>query len=162
MQALIDQFKGEFNQAIAGLKHGLATTPDDRLDWAPSPTARTPLQIAAHIAIGGKDMLGNLTGKTFPIPTPEEAERYHRQRDGHPRSKSEVFLLLDDFTVEYSKWLDQLDESLLDSLMDLPFNMGQVPVRFGISMMPFHVQWHTAQIHYIQTIYGDHDWHLPS
>jgi hypothetical protein len=30
-------------------------------------------------------------------------------------------------------------------------------------MLPFmasHINWHTAQIHYTQTIYGDQDWHL--
>lgn len=162
MQDRIDEFKAEFTQAVGGLKHALATTPDDRLSWAPSSTARSPLQVAAHVAISVRDMLGNLTGNTFPIESTEEAERYHRHRESHLKSRDEVLGLLDEATSAYFAWLDQLTEDQLDTLMLLPFNMGQMPVRMGISMMPFHVYWHTAQINYIQTIYGDHDWHLPS
>ncbi len=162
MQAQIDQAKAEFIRAIEGLKHALATTPDDRLNWSPSETARSPLQVAAHIAIGGTDMLGNLTGNTFPIQTTEEAERYHRERDSKPRSREEVDKLLEEFQGAYFDWLDCLTEYKLDSLMKLPFGMGEMPVRVGVAMMPFHVQWHTAQITYIQTIYGDHDWHIPA
>lgn len=161
MQEKIDQFKAEFEQAIGGVKHALATTPKDLLTWSPSKTARSPLQVVAHIAIGGRDMLGNLTGNTFPIETTEEAEQFHRERDSKVESLEECTQMLDDLTRDYFSWLDGLTEKSLDEPMKLPFGMGEMPVRMGITFMPFHVQWHTAQINYIQTIYGDHDWHLP-
>lgn len=162
MQAEIEQAKAEFSRAIEGLKHTLATTPAERLKWSPSESARTPLQIAAHVAIGGRDMLGNLTGDTFPIKTTEEAERYHRERDSKVDTLPECLRLLDELTTDYTKWLDDLTDGQLDSLMKLPFGMGEMPIRVGVAVMPFHVQWHTAQITYIQTIYGDHDWHIPA
>lgn len=161
MQDKIRQFKAEFEQAIGGVKHALGTTTADRLTWSPSKSARSPLQVAAHVAIGGRDMLGNLTGNTFPIETTEEAEQFHRERDSKVESLEECTQMLDDLTRDYFSWLDGLTEKSLDEPMKLPFGMGEMPVSMGITFMPLHVQWHTAQINYIQTIYGDHDWHMP-
>lgn len=161
MQEKIDQYKTEFSQAIGGAKHALATTPENLLTWSPSKTARSALQVGAHIAIGGRDMLGNLTGDTFPIDTTEEAEKFHRERDSKVETLAECNELLDALTADYFKWLDGLTEESLSLLMKLPFGMGEIPVGMGITFMPVHVNWHTAQINYIQTIYGDHDWHMP-
>lgn len=161
MQDKINQYKAEFEQAVRGVKHALATTPENLLTWSPSKTSRSPLQVAAHIAIGGRDMLGNLTGNTFAIQTTEEAEKFHRERDSKVETLAECNELLDALVTDYSKWLDGLTESSLNEMMKLPFGMGEIPVGLGITFMPFHVHWHTAQINYIQTIYGDHDWHMP-
>jgi hypothetical protein len=40
----------EANQLNERLLRNLAKTPDDRLNWSPSPTARTPLHLVAHCA----------------------------------------------------------------------------------------------------------------
>ena len=35
--------KENFKRRASRLAQGLATTPDDRIDWSPAPTARTPV-----------------------------------------------------------------------------------------------------------------------
>lgn len=155
-----EQARGAFIQAKDGLVHALTTTPDDRVNWSPSDTARSPLRVAGHAAIAVGSMLGNLKGDTFAIPNSTEAERFFRESDARFKSREEVIELLDSNGQAYQSWLDELTEERLDSPMVLPFGMGTIPVSLGITFMALHLQWHTAQINYIQTIYGDHDWHL--
>jgi len=155
-----EQARSAFMEAKDGLVQALATTPDDRVDWSPSATARSPLRVAGHAAIALGSMLGNLKGDTFAIPNSEGAERFFRESDARFKSREEVLDLLDANSQAYLSWLDELTEERLNSPMELPFGMGTIPVSLGITFMALHLQWHTAQINYIQTIYGDHDWHL--
>lgn len=160
MREVIDQAKAEFLQAKGGLLHALETTPDDRINWSPSETARSPLHIAAHAAIGGRAMLGNLKGDTFAIPTTEEAHRHFRATEMEYSSRDQVERLWESLVQDYFTWLDQLTPERLESMMALPFGLGSMPTSMGIAVMPMHINWHTAQIHYVQTIYGDYDSHL--
>lgn len=160
MQETVDRAKAEFTQARGGLEHALANTPDDRIHWAPSDTARSPLRIAAHAAMAVGAMLGNLNGDTFAIPTTEAAERYFREAEKAYGTREEVAELLAKHSDAYFEWLDALTPERLAAEMTLPFGMGSVPTSVGIAVMPQHLAWHTAQINYVQTIYGDHDWHL--
>jgi hypothetical protein len=160
MQDTIERNRASFIQAQDGLAHALNTTPDDRLKWSPSPTARTPLQAAGHAAAAIAYMLGNMTGETFAVATPEEAERLFRELDKEFTSKEQVMELLEKNSSAYLNWLDAATPQVLNSTMILPFGMGAIPVHAGMEFMPLHVKWHTAQINYIQTIYGDLDWHL--
>ena len=41
----------------------------------------------------------------------------------------------------------------------LPFGLGQAPLGYFMTMGAAHTQGHIPQIEYIQTLYGDHDWH---
>ncbi|MBC8065541.1 MAG: DinB family protein, partial [Chlorobia bacterium] len=94
------------------------------------------------------------------IPTTEEAERFHRERDSKFSTREAVLQLLEQNQAAYFDWLDDLTPERLDSPMNLPFGMGAMPTSIGIAVMSTHLMWHTAQINYIQTVYGDHDWHL--
>jgi hypothetical protein len=160
VQEVIDRAKAEFLQAKGGLFRALDTTADDRINWSPSETARSPLHIVAHAGIGGRAMLGNLKGDTFSIPTTEEAHRYFRGTEMEYTSRDQVERLWDGLVRDYFAWLDQLTSECLESMMDLPFGLGSMPISMGIAVMAMHINWHTAQIHYIQTIYGDYDSHL--
>ena len=66
MQDTLNQTKAEFLRAKERLCHTLATTPDERINWSPSPTARTPIQQVAHCAQSISGIQGMLAGKPFP------------------------------------------------------------------------------------------------
>jgi hypothetical protein len=160
VREVVEKAKAEFLQAKEGLLHALETTPDDRINWSPSDTARSPLHIVAHCAVGGKAMIGNLKGDTFSIPTTAESYVYFRETEQAFTTREQVAEAWDSFEKEYFAWLDQLTPERYESMMDLPFGLGSMPTSMGIAVMPMHINWHTAQIHYIQTIYGDFDSHL--
>ena len=66
MQDIISQAKAELIRAKDRMTRALATTPDDKINWSPSPTARTPIQEVAHSVMAVSGIQGMLTGKPFP------------------------------------------------------------------------------------------------
>jgi len=151
----VERARGAFLNAKFGLLRALETTPDDRLTWRPSETARSPLHVAGHAAFAIESMLGNMTGETFPLETTDLAEAYFRDVEKAWTTRGQVIDLLEANTKKYMDWLDQLDQDRLDSTFVLPFGMGKARTADGLDFMALHIMWHTAQIHYIQTIYGD-------
>jgi len=160
MNDRIETAKNEFLQAKNGLLHALSTTPDERLNWSPSPTARSPLHQAVHAAQSIGHIHGFLTGRTFDVPTPEEADRGFREWERTFTRRDEVVSLLESKADAFVAWLDDLDPEQLGTMVTTPFGMGQVPTAIAISFPAMHTRWHHAQIDYIQTVYGDLDWHM--
>ena len=160
LKETVQRAKAEFGHAKSRLVRALETTPDDRLNWSPSSTSRTPLQLAAHCALSVHHMLGNMDGRTYAVPETAEADRSHRRDETQFTTREQVLDLLEDNSAKYFAWLDGLTPEKLHGPMTLPFNFGTIPVSAGIPFMALHMMTHVAQIEYIQTIYGDHDWHL--
>ena len=56
------------------------------------------------------------------------------------------------------RFVNALTPEMLASTVHLPF--GVIPMSVAITVMADHMRGHSAQIDYVRTIYGDHDWHL--
>jgi hypothetical protein len=159
-QNTIEQTKQEFLRAKDRVVRLLKTTPDDRINWSPSPTARTPVQIVAHVAEAIKNIHGMLDGRPFPITNTEEADKYFREMEKRFNSREQVLACLEDNCANYVAWLDALPPERLDAQFEMPFGMGNAPVSSGLGFPTMHTQSHIPQLEYIQTIYGDRDWHF--
>jgi len=153
--------KANFLRAKGQLCHALANTPDDRLNWSPSPTARTPLHQVVHAAEAIGNIHGMIAGGIFPVTTTAEADAGFRAQERRFTTREEALALLDAKSDAYVAFLDGMTDKQLDGLMTAPFGLGQVPVRIALSFPVEHTVWHVAQLDYIQTVYGDHDWHMP-
>ncbi|MBX3117594.1 MAG: DinB family protein [Fimbriimonadaceae bacterium] len=160
MSDVIDRTKEEFLRAKAGIERALATTPDDRINWSPAPTARTPIQLVAHAAWAVQSMHGMLQGQTFAVPTTAQADREFREWEKPFSTREEVLKLLEENSLAFLNWLENVGEWELDSTITFPFGMGEAPMHTVLPFMAGHIDWHTAQIAYIQTVYGDQDWHM--
>lgn len=160
MQDTINQAKGEFLRAKEQMAQALATTPDDRINWTPSPTARTPIQQVAHAAFVVKGLHGVLDGKPLPAGSTDEADRGLREWEQPFSTREQVLDLLEQNSANYVAWLDALTPERLASSFEMPFGFGPAPMSVGLTLIPGHTLWHAAQINYIQTIYGDRDWHM--
>jgi len=152
--------KKEFLQAKAGILHALSTTPDERLNWSPSPTARSPLHQIVHAAQSISHIHGFLDGRPFDVPTTELADRGFRDFEQAFTTRDEAENILEKNAEAFVAWLDALEPEKLSSLVETPFGMGAMPIELGITFPAQHTRWHHAQIEYIQTIYGDVDWHM--
>ncbi|CAN5354584.1 hypothetical protein BH11ARM2_BH11ARM2_38570 [soil metagenome] len=159
MNERIEFAKNDFLRAKGGLLRALSTTPDDRLNWSPSSTARTPLQLAVHAADAIGLLHDSLDGKVYNGPGPEEADRGFREHERTFTDRDEALSFLECRSDGFLGWLDALDPEKLSSMVDMPF-IGTVPVEIAITFPAFHTRWHHAQIDYVQTSYGDLDWHL--
>jgi uncharacterized damage-inducible protein DinB len=154
------QSASDFRFAIDRLVNALNHVPADRLTWSPSPTARNPVEVVGHTAQAIKNMLGNLTGDTFAIPNSEEAERIFREEDRKYKDKDTVLAQLNANADAYLAWLQGVSDDELEEVLPMPFGLPSMPRRAVIGFMAIHVMCHAAQVDYIQTIYGDRDWHL--
>ncbi len=153
------QTKAELLRAKDRMAHALATTPDDRLGWSPSPAARTPLQLVGHAASAIPGIQGMLTGKSFPFAGLAEFDAFMRADEQKYTDREQVLTLLDQTHGEYLAWLDTLTPEQLGAMVQTPFG-PPVPMVVAITFPAYHLNNHIAQMDYIQTIYGDHDWHM--
>ncbi len=156
----IHQAKTDFLRAKERLARVLANTADDKLNWSPSSTARTPLHQAAHAADALRNIHNFLDGRPFEVGSPAEADKGFRQWERQFSTREAVVDLLETNSAAYLSWLDTLSPNRLDSMIELPFGLGPAPLRVALTFPPAHTNDHAAQIEYIQTCYGDQDWHL--
>jgi hypothetical protein len=156
----IQNAKAEFLQTKAGILHALSTTPDDRLTWKPSPTARPILHQVVHAARSIGNIHGFIDGRPFTVPTPEEADKGFREFEKDFTRREQAVSLLEQNADAFVAFLDALEPERLKAMVATPFGMGDVPTGLAITFPAMHTRWHQAQIDYIQTIYGDLDWHM--
>jgi hypothetical protein len=161
MEDIISQTKAELLRAKDRMAHVLATTPDDKLAWSPSPTARTPLQLVGHAASGIPGIQGMLTGQPFPFAGLAEFDAFMRADEQKYTGREQVLALLEQTHTDYLTWLDTLTPEQLGAMVQPPFG-PPVPMAVAITFPAYHLNSHIAQMDYIQTIYGDQDWHMPA
>lgn len=154
----IAQAKADFLRAKEQMARAFANTPDDRIAWSPSPTARTPAQIVAHAAMSVQHIQNFMDGTPFPIGTTAGADIQFRQDEQAYTDRAETNALLDKLSAAYVAWLDKLPTERLAVEVEAPFGMGMFPVGACIVFPAAQLTSHTAQIEYIQTIYGDRNW----
>ena len=160
MEDIISQTKADFVRTKEQMARALATTPDDKLNWSPSPMARTVVQLAAHAAMAVSGIQGWLTGKPFPFADTAEFDAAMRADEKAFTTREQALSVLEQNSAEYLTWLDGLTSEQLGSTLSLFF--GPIPMTVGITLPAEHMRGHIAQMDYIQTISGDHDWHMPS
>src|SRR5450432_3489962 len=100
MNDTISQAKAEFTRAKDRMVRALATTPDDRINWSPSSTARTPLQQVAHAALATTGIQGMLIGKPFPYASIAEADAAWRAAEKEVATREQALGLLEKTSAE--------------------------------------------------------------
>ena len=160
MNTQIENVKNEFLQAKEGLLKALSTTPEERLNWSPSPTARTPLEVAVHAALVIGFFADTLDGSPWVAPTTAEADQGFREAENCYTSRDEVLRLIDVKADAFVACLKGLAPERLGVLVDMPFGLDPMPVAVFITFPTLHTRSHIPQIEYIQTIYGDRDWRM--
>lgn len=156
----IAQTKADFTAARDRLLTSLANTPDDRFSWAPSPTARSIAHQAAHIARTVKNLQVLFGGKPPNSAASAQADQAFREWEQQFTTREEVVEMLEKNCSAYLAWLDTVTPEQLERIIELPFGLGKGHLRDLLDFQISHMQWHTAQIDYIQTIYGDHNWNI--
>jgi hypothetical protein len=135
---------------VRSLIHNLKALPPDRLDWKPSPGARSALEAAGEV-VGALRMY-------LPILCGEEC----RFQGGHPHPANleEAERLLTAAAAEYAAALEAAGPAL-DGPRTMPFGavfQARRAVLFPV-MDLFH---HHGQVCYLQTLLGDPEMHWDS
>jgi len=156
MPEAVEQAKAEYTRVTSRITKGLKATPEDKLNWAPSDTARTPVQLAAHAAMATEGIAGMLQGKSRPSMSIEEMDRAMRAAEKEFTSAEQALGLLESTSAAYFAWLDTLTDEQLATIVELPF--GPMPLAVAITIPADHARQHASQLEYVQTIYGDYEW----
>jgi hypothetical protein len=154
----VDAAKAEYTRAKDRLAAVLAATPDDRVSWSPAASARTPLEVVAHGAMSVKGMQGWLSGEPFPFESMAALDAYSRNEEKKYPTREAALKLLEDNSTGFLAFLDSLPQEKLGSMFET--QMGTFPMMSAITFPADHLRGHTAQIDYIQTVYGDREMHF--
>lgn len=156
--ALIAQSKKETETAKATLLKTFEFVPEDKLNWSPSSTARTPLQIVAHCGAANGAFAALLRGEPLPLSAdPEEATLQIRNAGMDITTREGAVQLVEDSTAAVLQALDQVTEEKLGTSPESPF--GAIPYPFWMHVPGDHMRGHAHQIDYIETIWGDYEDH---
>ncbi len=155
----IDDARIFYKDGLQRLEHAFANTPDDRLLWKPAPTARSPIALVVHSAMSTSHIQSWLTGTSFNAKSSAEAEELFHKEEAFYTSRETALQLLEEKSDAFLSWLDALTPSDLKNCGEAPFGLGTVEWSQGIFFPGLHMRDHAAQLEYVQTLYGDTDWH---
>jgi hypothetical protein len=158
MEDSVSQAKAEYLRAKGRLVVALDTTPDDKLNWSPSASARTPVELVAHAASAVALIQGAISGALWPYASLTEADAAFRVDDKQFKTREQAKGHIEETSNKFIAWLDSLTPEQVGSTVQMIF--GSFPVGVAITFAADHMRGHTAQIEYIQTIWGDYDWHV--
>lgn len=144
-----DRAERAMNHFLRSLRH----VPADRLDWSPTPTSKSALQIAAHCAgySGGfvpilrtgafppvEEFMGAIQAATASVTTVAEAEEAIRRG-----------------TAETMEALASVRPEWIEFRIETP--IGPSPFRFFMNIPAEHLIGHAYQIDYLQTCWDDQE-----
>lgn len=154
--------RADFLQAKGALEASFGLIPNDKLTWTASPSARSAAAIFAHCAWATSNILSQLKGTPFHIPTSSEADASFLEQEKSIATRQQALDLMEHHAAIYLEWLDALTPADFERQFPAPFGLGFAPMEMAITFPAAHMRYHVGQLDYIQTLLGDRSWHLPT
>lgn len=156
-EALIKSAK---DGAINGMEQFLKVfshVPDDKLNWTPSPTAKSAIRIAAHTALHPAVFAKMIRERKLPTgdEIPKHVARMKAAEEALT-SRIEVENVYRKGTDELLAALDALTPEAIEMRLDSSLGWS-MPMTFLMMLPGFHAFNHTGQIDYLQTCWGDQE-----
>ena len=158
MEGIVESTKNAVVAAKDRLQKSLSFVPDDKLTWSPSPTAKSALRIAAHCACSNRFFASALRGDIAPAETFAELFEAMEAEEAKLTNKDQVITEVEDSTNALLGVIDSLSPARLQDSVTYPF--FSAPVTFFLQLSSTHLIGHSAQIDYLQTVWGDLDPHF--
>jgi len=146
--------KTEADKAKGRLLRTFESVPDDKLSFSPGGEAKTALQIVEHA--GGSNLFFSRWIAGTAAPNPEEAKKH--QDESHVQTRIEALQLIEESHRALLASLDGISDATLEDDRESPFGVWKL--RDVIYLPILHYHGHASQIDYLQTIWGDMDWHM--
>lgn len=146
--------------AINGMEmflRNFSHVPDEKLTWQATPTAKSPIRIAAHTALYAARFAAMIRDRKVPMP--DNLEEWLAQRDAEEialTDRKEVERIFREGTAEVAAALDSLSPE--EAEMTLDSGQGwSMPMSFLMGLPGFHATLHMGQIDFLQTCWGDQE-----
>ena len=140
----IELICGQLDWANKNICNNIDFLPEDKMNWKPEPTAKSPLEIIHHMTDTLDMMTSAITGqkKTFtPATNGKEAKR-----------------LVDQAISHHVSVIKALTPEQLEQTVELP--IGEFPMTMAAALPVTETINHHGQLTYIQTLMGDDESHL--
>lgn len=136
--------------ALARMTATFAAVPDDRIEWSPSATAKSPLHILSHCVDANRQVTRVLRGEELAA-SPDWSFRVAGREEGLRELESSV--------AEFEAALDAMTPERFVSVADSP--AGPIPLSEWMHFIGWHLAEHAGQIDYLQTCWDDQESHYP-
>ena len=158
MEAVKELAQQFFQSAMEKVNKSLSFVPDDKLTWKPSPTAKSALEIATHIGVVNMAMADLIKNRKSTFATVPELFEWMGAEEKKYTSRDAVISLLDAGAAKITATLNALTvKDLEEGVVVAPF--GERPLRRFIFIPEGHTSDHASQIDFLQTIWGDVEFH---
>lgn len=160
MESLIASCKEGAEHGMVHFLKVFSFVPDDKLQWAPAPTAKNAIQIAAHTAIYAGTFASMIRERRLPFgdEIPEFVASIRAAAEALT-SRADIDRLFRKGTVEVLAALDTLTPEAIGTQLDSGLGWT-MPMTFLMNLPRVHAMGHAAQIDYLQTCWGDQDVHF--
>ena len=156
-EALIEASKKGATDAMEMFLRNFSHVPHDKLDWTPTPTAKSARKIAAHTA----HINGNFAKmiRTRKFPEPDEVPEIVAGIRAAEETLTDIEEIVSTFRKNTQAVLEALDTLDAEGVAFV-FDSGQgwtMSMKFLMNLPCTHVQSHIGQIDYLQTCWGDQE-----
>jgi hypothetical protein len=147
-----------FKSASQKLGKSINHVPEDKWTWKPSESAKSAHEITAHIAVVNLAMADNIKNLKPMFSNSKELFAWMNAEESKYKSKDEILSLLEKSEKAVLDALSAVDASTLESSTVVsPF--GERALKRFIFIPEGHTSDHASQIDYMQTIWGDTEFH---
>ena len=140
--------------------HAMSFVPDDKLNWAPTPTSKCAMKIAAHTAVTNGNFAKMIRDRRLPSgeEIPEFVARTKASEEALT-TRDEIEALFRKNTDEVLAALDTLTPDEFELILDTGVGFS-MPMKQLMNLPTAHVNWHIGQIDYLQTCWDDQEVHF--
>ncbi len=131
---------------------------DDKLTWTPSDTAHSALRIVAHCAVANYGFARFLRGKESKADSLSDALAMMASKEKEIATRAQAVQAFEASAAAVLEALDAMTVELMTSEVRGPF--GPMPMTFWVALPGRHMDNHAAQIDYLQTCWGDLEFHM--
>lgn len=151
----IESSKASAIQGMEMFLRNFSHVPDDKLQWTPTPTAKSAIRIAAHTALYAARFAAMIRDRR--LPAPDNLTEWLAQRNAEEEavtSREDIERLFRQGTAEVLSALDSLSPEEVEMTLD----SGQgwsMPMKFLMDLPGWHATLHIGQIDFLQTCWDD-------
>jgi hypothetical protein len=160
MDSVVENCKKSAVDGMNLFLRNFAHVPNDKLNFQVTPTAKSPLRIAAHTAL----YMGRFAKmmRERKVPSSDGLDAWLQQVEAEERAITTREAMEAAFRAGTDEVLAVLD-SLTPEDLEFSFDSGQgfsFSMRQMMAMPGWHATLHTGQIDFLQTCWGDQHVHL--
>ncbi|HSI73936.1 MAG TPA: DinB family protein [Fimbriimonas sp.] len=155
MDSIIESSKKSAVEGMEMFLRNFSYVPDDKLNWQPTPTAKSALRIAAHTALYPARFARMINQRSLPIIEDESVWLAQVEaEEAAITTRAEMERIFRKGTAEVLAAIDGLSEE--DISLSLDSGQGwSMSMRFLMGLAGWHATLHMGQIDYLQTCWGD-------